>query len=141
MVFKEGGAFDFHQHFERVKERLLQAVDVAREAGRGDASTGANLAGVNLATVHLEQLPAYEEANRSPTSQPGVTPAHYQSLARQDHQAGTGSDDSGKSPLPSEEPAAGEERFEPPMEPPPGYEEAQAQGVGDELERLLRGSR
>ena len=140
MVFKEGGAFDFHQHFERVKERLLQAMDVAREAGRGDSSAGANLAGVNLATVHLEQLPAYEEANRG---QPGASLTRLQNPPQQGRHAGTGSDDhsSGKPPLPAGEPPTGEERFEPPMGPPPGYEEAQAQSVGDELERRLRGSR
>jgi hypothetical protein len=33
MVFKEGGAFDFHSQFERIKERLQQAVDNARESG------------------------------------------------------------------------------------------------------------
>ncbi|KAI9765594.1 MAG: hypothetical protein M1840_007283 [Geoglossum simile] len=136
MVFKEGGAFDFHQHFERVKERLLQAMDVVREAGHGDTSTEAGLAGVTLAAVHLEQLPAYEEANRGLTSQPAVRP---QSFARPGRQAGD--DHSRKSQLPTEEPPAVEERFEPPMGPPPGYEEAQAQSVGDEFERRLRRGR
>jgi WW domain-binding protein 2 len=131
MVFKEGGAFDFHQHFERVKERLLQAIDVAREAGHGNSSTGASLAGVNLATVHLEQLPAYEEANHGLTSQPAIPPVHPRN-----------SDDHNRKPtLPTGESQAVEERFEPPVGPPPGYEEAQAQSVGDELERRLRGSR
>ncbi|KAI9858176.1 MAG: hypothetical protein M1813_007825 [Trichoglossum hirsutum] len=142
MVFKEGGAFDFHQHFERVKERLLQAMDVARESGYGGGTGGeANLAGVNLAAVHLEQLPAYEEANRSSTSPPGGSTARPPHTIQQDSGVATGSDgqSSGKPP-PSEEPSAEGERFEPPMGPPPGYEEAQAQSIGDEFERRLRRS-
>jgi hypothetical protein len=142
MVFKEGGAFDFHQHYERIKERLLQAMDVARQSGQGDVGSGANLVGVNLATVHLEQLPAYEEANRNSASLPGSSLAHPQIPARQDSGAGSSNQSSGKSPLPEEPSTEAEgERFEPPMGPPPGYEEAQAQSVGDELERRLRGGR
>ncbi|KAH0537242.1 hypothetical protein FGG08_005944 [Glutinoglossum americanum] len=141
MVFKEGGAFDFHQHFERVKERLLQAMDVARESGNGEASAGANLAGVNLAAVHLEQLPAYEETNLSSMSPLDGFSPHPWNPARHDSGAASSSDGQGSrtSPFPGERPV--EERFEPPIGPPPGYEEAQAQSVGDEFERRLRRSR
>ncbi|KAF2116087.1 hypothetical protein BDV96DRAFT_480540, partial [Lophiotrema nucula] len=66
MEFKEGGAFDFATTFERLKERLKQAVDVARENGLatgdgtdlGGGEGGGALAGVNLNSVHLDELPA-----------------------------------------------------------------------------------
>ncbi|KAH0551770.1 hypothetical protein GP486_007011 [Trichoglossum hirsutum] len=142
MVFKEGGAFDFHQHFERVKERLLQAVDVAREAGHRGTGGESSLTGVNLASVHLEQLPAYEEANRGSASPPGGSTARplYSMQGGSGVATSSNSQGSGKPP-PSGESSAEGERFEPPVEPPPGYEEVQARSVGDELERRLRGSR
>jgi WW domain-binding protein 2 len=56
MTFKDGGAYDFHSTFERVKERTVQAVETAGESGRlGAASAG-------LDAVHLDELPAYEHA-------------------------------------------------------------------------------
>ncbi|KKK16459.1 hypothetical protein ARAM_005687, partial [Aspergillus rambellii] len=35
VTFKEGGAFEFHNQFERIKERLQHAVEISRETGRG----------------------------------------------------------------------------------------------------------
>ena len=49
-VFKDGGAFDFHNMFERVKERIGQA----REAGMATQN------------VDLEDLPTYEDAGGPP---------------------------------------------------------------------------
>ena len=54
LVFKDGGAFDFHTTFETVKERAQQAM----EAGSAE--------------VHLEDLPAYEDAGAPP---PPAVPA------------------------------------------------------------------
>lgn len=54
LVFKDGGAFDFYTIFERVKERFLQALENARASGR-------MAEGTTIRTVHLEDLPAYEE--------------------------------------------------------------------------------
>lgn len=54
LVFKDGGAFDFYTIFERVKERFLQALENARASGRVAEGTA-------MGTVHLEDLPAYEE--------------------------------------------------------------------------------
>lgn len=54
LVFKDGGAFDFYTIFERVKERFLQALENARASGRMAEGTA-------MGTVHLEDLPAYEE--------------------------------------------------------------------------------
>ncbi|KAJ5899156.1 hypothetical protein N7495_003900 [Penicillium taxi] len=53
VIFKEGGAFDFHTNFERIRERLGQAVENIGDGARG-------LRGVDLSAVHLDELPAYE---------------------------------------------------------------------------------
>ncbi|KFY62882.1 hypothetical protein V496_04357 [Pseudogymnoascus sp. VKM F-4515 (FW-2607)] len=72
-----------------------------------------------LQGLHLEQLPAYEPAAATPRS--GAAPG-----AREAPQAD------------------GQARAEPettagqPDEPPPGYEEAQAQAVGIDLDQRLR---
>lgn len=117
MTFREGGAYDFHSTFEQVKERLYQAYIVARETGQ----RGQN--GVDLANVHLEQLPAYEPAREVATEETAVEPR-----------------DSGVEGLRSRgvsEPPK-EEEFSAPDEPPPGYEEAQIQAVGIDLDSRLR---
>ncbi|KAF2749689.1 hypothetical protein M011DRAFT_384300, partial [Sporormia fimetaria CBS 119925] len=54
ITFKEGGAFDFATTFERLKERLHQAVEVARESG---TATNDGRGPVNLDDVNLEDLP------------------------------------------------------------------------------------
>ncbi|KAJ5544962.1 hypothetical protein N7535_006651 [Penicillium sp. DV-2018c] len=63
VTFKEGGAFDFHTNFERIKERLEQAVENTSEGARGQD--------VDLSAVHLEDLPAYEAP---PSARPSETP-------------------------------------------------------------------
>ncbi len=151
MVFKDGGAFDFHSNFERVKERLQQAVEIARESGyiSGDGSdTGAGrgggaLSGVNMAAVHLEQLPAYEEASNgagvsssaaqisSPASasEPRAVPLRDSGVVlSSDDERSVKASPSDNS---SEPPQA-------PSEPPPGYEEVQQSSVASELEMRLR---
>ena len=90
MEFKEGGAFDFATVFERLKERLQQAVEVARESGHaggegadgGSGQGGGALAGVNMDSLHLDDLPAYEESQQhtvvgpldAASSTPGASP-------------------------------------------------------------------
>lgn len=105
VTFKEGGAFDFHGNFERIKERLRDAVENSQEVRRG-------LRDVNMASVHLDELPAY--------SGPQGNPA----------------------PLGASEEArrANQDTGEEPMGPPPGYEEVQQQSVANELEERLRRS-
>ncbi|KAL4871643.1 hypothetical protein BDV12DRAFT_17572 [Aspergillus spectabilis] len=61
VTFKEGGAFDFHTQFERIKERLQQAVEISRESGRGAGD-------VNMSGVHLEELPAYSAPQSEPAA-------------------------------------------------------------------------
>ncbi|KAL4999704.1 hypothetical protein BDV10DRAFT_164150 [Aspergillus recurvatus] len=104
VTFKEGGAFDFHNQFERIKERLQQAVEISRESGRaGD---------VNMAGVHLEELPAYSAPQSYPTENDHSNQAEYR------HSTSETNDE--------------------PQEPPPGYEEVQQQSVANELEERLR---
>lgn len=141
MEFKEGGAFDFSSIFERLKERLRQAVDVARESGIVDGGAdGAR--GMNLNNVHLEDLPAYEESRQHERVDPQPTsplddrrssgvgaggPVIAAPVPQSPHQSSTMS-----SPR--------EGTFQPPDEPPPGYEETQRGSIVDELERQIRGN-
>lgn len=143
ITFKDGGAFDFHTRYERVKERLQQAVEVARESGavRGDGSErgrgrgGGALDGVNLDSVNLEELPAYEETgaavpapvgaqNGAPIPPPTVPPPAVNVET-----------------LPATSPRQEQQIFSPPSEPPPGYEEVQRESVEDELARRLSNAR
>ncbi|KAJ5374962.1 WW-domain-binding protein [Penicillium concentricum] len=78
VTFKEGGAFDFHTNFERIKERLEQAVENTSEGTRGQQN-------VDLSAVHLEELPAYEAPpNASQNARPIETPEESQSSRASD---------------------------------------------------------
>ncbi|KAJ5089560.1 hypothetical protein N7532_008244 [Penicillium argentinense] len=108
ITFKEGGAFDFHTNFERIRERLEQAVENSSEGAR-------SLRGVDMSAVHLEELPAYEaNGNTSHTTVASDAPVAPQQTRRVSE--------------------VGPE----PAEPPPCYEEAQSQSVANELEERLR---
>lgn len=127
-TFKDGGAYDFHTNFERLKERMVQVVEEARERNLTTNATGGQQ--VDLSQVHLEDLPAYEAG-------PGPVPG--------------ASAPSNDAPGPdlidlqnTDEPAAPSSQREsrpmpPPDEPPPGYEETQQQSVAEEFERRLSG--
>ncbi|OGE51940.1 hypothetical protein PENARI_c011G02028 [Penicillium arizonense] len=108
VTFKEGGAFDFHTNFERIKERLEQAFENTSEGTRGQQN-------VDLSAVHLEELPAYEAPPNA--SQTGAAPSEPPT-----------------EPPSSRVSDAGTE----PVEPPPCYEAVQSQSVADELEARLR---
>lgn len=129
MTFKDGGAFDFHSAFERIKERLQQVVEQARESGlisgNGSQRAGAYV-GVNFTNVHLEELPAYEGPQSTSTADPPPF---------SDRSSGG---DANVHASESVQRSTLEERFEPPNEPPPGYEEAQQQGVANDFEDRLR---
>jgi hypothetical protein len=134
-AFKDGGAYDFHSGYERVKERLQQQVDVARQSGhlQGDGSEagrgrgGDTLAAVDVANVHLDDLPAYEETGASiPIPQPQAEPPPPAPVSRQ---------------APTSPESHAPEVFSPPAEPPPGYEQVQRETVEDELERRLSSGR
>jgi hypothetical protein len=126
LTFREGGAFDFHTIFEQIKERLYQAYTVARETGqRGD--------NVNLANVDLEQLPAYEPAGGPAREEETVILSPIPVRPGETRNSGVAGVRSlaGESPKPQEAAT--------PAEPPPDYEETQAQAVGVELDERLRG--
>jgi hypothetical protein len=121
ITFKDGGAFDFHSGFERIKERLQQAVDTAREAG--DAGVGGQ---VNMDNVHLDELPAYEASGRSPLLRAEEQQQQQQQPPRQRY---TEADAAIAAPTPL-----------PPSEPP-RYEDVQRDSVAMELERQALGRR
>ena len=136
--------FSLIKDIERLRERLRQAVDVARENGLttgdgtelGDGRGGGALAGVNLNSVHLDELPAYEDSRQhavvgSSDPLPSPPPAR-------DSVVSPSSPERGDKSSPVQSPR--EETFQAPSEPPPGYEEVQRESVADELERRLRGA-
>ena len=129
MTFKEGGAFDFSSTYERIKEQMAQALDIARESGRASAG--------GLPAADLEQLPAYEENGTSSplpplgAAQPSSnTPIVSQAPAQDVTQAAAVD--------PSNVNAEANQDYPPPNEPPPGYEETQAGTVASDLEENIR---
>jgi hypothetical protein len=119
LTFREGGAFDFHSTFEQIKERLHQAYEVARESGRQ-----------NVVDVDLEQLPAYEPAREVESEDEGpriLSPIPTRPQGR---------DSDGEELQNATETSP--PNFTAPDDPPPGYEEAQAQAVGIDLDQRLR---
>jgi len=138
VIFKEGGAFDFHMNFERIKDRLAQAVEQARERGvmtgdeehttarRAGASTG-----VDFMDVHLDELPAYDGPLNRHQNPPAHPPPASTLIDRSPFNSVEG-------PRNSSAATAARSGFEPPTEPPPGYEEAQQQGIADEFEMRIR---
>jgi WW domain-binding protein 2 len=140
ITFKDGGAFDFSNIFERMKERVAQAVEVARESGREQR----DVADLQL---HLDELPAYQaEPPRGSAS--GIAGNTITGVPQQQ----TGIPARQPTPPPNNETIHGQpplgpppglvnpqpDNFVPPAEPPPGYEEVQRGSVADELERRLR---
>jgi hypothetical protein len=143
MEFKEGGAFDFASTFERLKERLKQAVDVAGMSptdgvDMGDGRGAGALSGVNLASVHLDELPTYEDSGRYtrvPENIPSP-PVERGSVGGESTASAVTANHSSPLSSPRQESIQA-----PPTEPPPGYEEVQQSSVADELERRLRSPR
>lgn len=119
-TFKEGGAFDWHSGYERIRERLQQALEVSRINGDGSGSSRTAMNGVDVQNVNLEDLPAYQEQGDGPLIPP------IASMPRS-NAATESASTSGQSRTPRDMPE----------EPPPGYEEAQMAGVQDEVERRL----
>ena len=146
LTFKDGGAFDFHSNFERIKERLQQAVEQAREAGdglqtRNSRGTGV-LDDVNLSHVHLDELPAYDgppgNSYPVPDSAP-ISPAFAHAHAHAQNSDPTSPLDEGDwKSQPLSDDGRPEGRLDTPTEPPPGYEEVQQQSIAEDLESRLR---
>ncbi|GAD97084.1 hypothetical protein NFIA_104810 [Paecilomyces variotii No. 5] len=130
MSFKEGGAFDFHSNFERVKERLQQAVETSQAASNSQAARRGQ---IDYSAIHLEELPAYDSPGHAPAG-----PNHLSQTSVPQAGSVVRPQDHDELPPPPVEGIATEDRFEPPTEPPPGYEEVQQQSVAHELESRLR---
>jgi hypothetical protein len=126
MTFKEGGCYDFHSVFERIKERTSHALDMARESGRaveGEAELG---------DVHLDELPAYEES-----AGPGVRVvgeghdaeevAAAAASPREESRAEAVNAGSGDAQADTSRNGA-----------PPRYEDVQRESIADALERRVR---
>lgn len=136
MVFREGGAYDYHTVLEQIKERLHHALSIAREQGQSTSGTR-GVGGVDYSNIDLEQLPAYEPAreisDNENADERGLASSFSSSV---NHPA---ANDSGVSGMRSDTiPKPAEASFEPPNDPPPGYEEAQFQAVGIDLDQRLR---
>lgn len=82
----------------------------------------------------MEQLPAYEAAREVEAEPENDGPTILSPIpTRPGRDSGV---DGVRSPIETESPKP--EQFSAPDEPPPGYEEAQAQAVGVDLDRRLR---
>ena len=126
LTFREGGAFDFHAIFEQIKERSHHAHAVARESGQQAP-----------VDVDLEQLPAYKsarEVERDEEEPIILSPIPTRPVPRTSSVEEEGISTTSEA---SNQP----DGFTAPDEPPPGYEEAQAQAISIELEQRLRGER
>lgn len=145
LEFKEGGAFDFASIFERLKERLRQAMEIARESGSGgDVQDGTRgVGGININNVHLEDLPAYEES-RQHARVPDPLPSPPMDNSAPDGMGAGGPVIAAPEPASPQassslsSPRTQQDHFEPPSDPPPGYEEVQRSSIVDELERQVR---
>ena len=126
LTFKEGGAPDFQSQFERIKERLQQVVETARENHLTSGShnpTSFPTNGVNLDAVHLDELPSYQASGQDRIAPGPVGP-------------GESLDDGRSSAARQPQPSRAREP-EPPSDAPPGYEETQQQSIQVELDRRL----
>ena len=135
MTFKEGGAFDLANTFERIKDALAQMVDVARESGHSGRA--------ELSEVNLEQLPAYEEVGNTRQGagplihQPvPMSPVAASRTTQRDSGIVVSSDDEQNSKPTSI--ATSSEQAPLPNGPPPGYEEVQHNSIVDTLEENAR---
>ena len=136
LVFKDGGAFDFHSTYERVREQVVHAVDVARESGRDVRDVIGDVVG--------EELPAYEGPGvGSGFGSMGVNYVNGSGGVLNGQQRHVSDQDVLWRPeappeCPTETMNGQRETMEPPNEDPPGYEDVQRGGVADSLEEGLR---
>lgn len=133
LTFKDGGAFDFHSNFERIKDRLLQTVETSELRGGRHAQDE-----VDFSRVHLDELPAYDGPRSG--SDGHVYSAHPLDSHHARDQGGPNQDGSQADGIRFRGRDQGPEIQAEPMEPPPGYEEAQQQCVAEVVEERLRGS-
>jgi len=122
LTFKDGGAFDFHTHFERIKERLQQAVEVSRIHGDGAGGSAGAMNGVDVSNIN-EDLPVYSEQSDGPLLSPVAASIPPQQPVQPPSDTAPGA---------RPQPRPTDNAFSPPDEPPPGYEEAQMATLEDQ---------
>ncbi|KAG8627895.1 hypothetical protein KVT40_003768 [Elsinoe batatas] len=143
VTFKDGGAYDFQTRYERVRERVVQAVEMARERGQGlgtesgvEQGRGRGPGVMEGVEVVLEDLPRYEEARQVPGAHVQVPAARVQpagELAQAAQANGTASGGNTTGVQSRDE----QQIFTPPDEPPPGYDQVQREAIEDEFSRRL----
>ena len=134
MSFKDGGAYDFQSSFERVKEVLSNAIEEARESGR----VSGRAEDMDMSAVHLEQLPAYEEVGNAPSTPSSnvLRPTPISPIRQQQRtQTGYTNDEHGGDTSIAQ--PLNQHHFQPPNEPPPGYEETQQSSVVNNLDEAI----
>ncbi|KAI5362164.1 Putative WW domain-binding protein [Septoria linicola] len=143
LKFNDNGAFDFHTHYEKMRERLQQAVETQRANGATSAARSAMNGGVDVSTVPLEDLPAYSEESDGPLIAPTAAGIAQSPLMQQQSNSRAGDTNSGSHGQhvangASHSPSSA---FSPPDEPPPGYDEAQMATLHEEAEWAAESTR
>ncbi|KAL6248103.1 hypothetical protein RBB50_005451 [Rhinocladiella similis] len=95
LSFKNGGALTFHYKFEQIAERLRQVVSTARENNTPEERQDRVLSGVNVANVHLDQLPSYEESALDQLASDGALEQLLAGTPRSPHLETENGDDEG----------------------------------------------
>ena len=135
LTFNEGGAADFHTNFERIKERLMQALEAARGSGLSGSSATGPVGSVNLDSVHLDQLPSYEASGQDALAPmldghiPQGPPIALASINDLPHAQSTEAFSGARS-----------SEYEPLSDALPGYEQTQQQSIQEEFERRFPAS-
>jgi hypothetical protein len=112
LVFNDGGFNDFQVKFVEINGRLHHAAQLAQETGQTHL----------LQTVHDEQLPEYTGPTAESTNSSDIGAGRHTEVAEAADEASRRQQ--ADQPLPDE--------------PPPGYDEAQAQAVSMRFEERAR---
>lgn len=116
LIFRDGGAFDFHSIYEEIKERLYQAYSVAQEA---------TSSGIDLTNVDLEPLPVYRSAlELREEAEIETSPAYQKYDTNGSREENCSFENEQTRPIPTEA--------------PPDYEEFQAQAIHINREQGIR---
>ncbi|KAI0477730.1 hypothetical protein GGR56DRAFT_423201 [Xylariaceae sp. FL0804] len=110
LTFKDGGSSDFEAKFVELKARLHHAAQIAEESGQRNWAQN----------IHDEQLPEYSEPpGAGPLNQPATATGEVERQANEAARQAT-----------INQPT--------PNEPPPNYDEAQAQAVSMRFDERMR---